>query len=236
VAKQNLDLRLTDIKVPLGKLTFWFDFSNTRGGEVRNVFNEDGSNLDIQSSSGWAIGLFHRTGEEAFFGGYNQLSLEYGEGAAYNFASTLDSSGPYLEDAWHFRVTDHFTIQPSPHFALQAVGVYDKIHYGGPDSDNQWISVGARPVYFFNDRFSMALEAGVDWVKSEPLGKDGHLWKVTFAPIQISLGQKFFSRPQLRAYVTYAGWSNDFKGSIGGIPYENDTRGLSYGIQAEAWW
>ena len=45
VAKQNLDLRLTDIKVPLGKLTFWFDFSNTRGGEVRNVFNEDGSNL-----------------------------------------------------------------------------------------------------------------------------------------------------------------------------------------------
>jgi maltoporin len=236
VAKQNLDLRLTDIKVPLGKLTFWFDFSNTRGGEVRNVFNEDGSNLDIQSSSGWAIGLFHRTGEEAFFGGYNQLSLEYGEGAAYNFASTLDSSGPYLGDAWHFRVTDHFTIQPSPHFALQAVGVYDKIHYGGPDSDNRWISVGARPVYFFNDRFSMALEAGVDWVKSEPLGKDGHLWKVTFAPIQISLGQKFFSRPQLRAYVTYAGWSNDFKGSIGGIPYENDTRGLSYGIQAEAWW
>lgn len=236
VAKQNLDLRLTDIKVPLGKLTFWFDFSNTRGGEVRNVFNEDGSNLDIQSSSGWAIGLFHRTGEEAFLGGYNQLSLQYGEGAAYNFASTLDSSGPNLDDAWHFRVTDHFTIQPSPHFAVQAVGVYDKIHYGGPDSDNQWISVGARPVYFFNDRFSMALEAGVDWVNSDPLGKDGHLWKVTFAPIQISRGQKFFSRPQLRAYVTYAGWSNDFKGSVGGIPYENETNGLSYGIQAEAWW
>ena len=236
VAKQNLDLRLTDIKVPLGKLTFWFDFSNTRGGEVQNVFNEDGSNLHIQSSSGWAIGLFHRTGEEAFLGGYNQLSLQYGQGAAYNFASTLDSSGPYLDDAWHFRVTDHFTIQPSPHFAVQAVGLYDKIHYGGPDSDNRWISVGARPVYFFNDRFSMALEAGVDWVNSDPLGKDGHLWKVTFAPIQISRGQKFFSRPQLRAYVTYAGWSNDFKGSVGGIPYENDTRGLSYGIQAEAWW
>jgi len=236
VAKQNLDLRLTDIKVPLGKLTFWFDFSNTRGGEVRNVFNSDGSNLDIQSSSGWAIGVFHRTGETAFLGGYNQLSLQYGEGAAYNFASTLDSSGPFLDDAWHFRATDHFTIQPSPHFAVQAVGVYDKIHYGGPDSDNRWISVGARPVYFFSDRFSMALEAGVDWVKSDPLGRDGHLWKVTFAPIQISRGQKFFSRPQLRAYVTYAGWSNDFKGLVGGTPYENDTRGLSYGIQAEAWW
>lgn len=236
VAKQNLDLRLTDIKAPLGKLTFWFDFSNTRGGEVRNVFKEDGSDLHIQSSSGWAVGMFHRTGEEAFLGGYNQFSLQYGEGAAYNFASTLDSSGPRLDDAWHFRVTDHFTIQPSPRFAVQAVGVYDKIHYGGPDSDNRWISVGARPVYFFNDRFSMALEAGVDWVKSDPLGMDGHLWKVTFAPIQISRGQKFFSRPQLRAYVTYAGWSDDFKGSIGGTPYGNNMRGLSYGIQAEAWW
>ena len=93
-----------------------------------------------------------------------------------------------------------------------------------PNSDNRWISVGARPVYFFNDRFSMALEGGVDWVKSEPLGKDGHLWKVTFAPLQISLGQKFFSRPQLRAYVTYAGWSDDFQGSVGGTAYENDVQ------------
>ena len=82
----------------------------------------------------------------------------------------------------------------------------------------------------------MALEAGIDWVNSDPLHKDGHLWKVTFAPLQISRGQKFFSRPQLRAYVTYAGWSEDFKGSVGGIPYMEDTRGLSYGIQAEAWW
>ena len=236
VGKQNFDLRLTDIKVPLGKATLWFDFSDTRGGEVRNVFNEDGSDLRIQSSSGWAAGVFHRTGEEAFLGGYNQLSLQYGQGAAYNFASTLDSSGPNLDDAWHFRVTDHFTIQPSPSFAVQVVGVYDKIHYGGPGSDNRWISLGARPVYFFSDRFSTALEAGVDWVKSDPLGEDGHLWKVTFAPIQVSLGKRFFSRPQLRAYVTYAGWSSDFKGSIGGSPYENDTRGLSYGIQAEAWW
>ena len=236
LAKQNIDLRLTDIHVPLGKLTLWFDYSNVRGGDVTNVFNSDGSTIHVQSSSGWAVGLFHRTGEEAFLGGYNQFSIQYGTGAAYNFQSTLDSAGPNLDDAWHFRVTDHFTIQPWKHFAVQAVALYDKIHFGGPDSDNRWISVGARPVFFFNDRFSMALEAGVDWVKSEPLGTDGHLWKVTFAPLVISRGEKFFSRPQLRLYVTYAGWSDDFKGFVGGIPYADDTRGLSYGIQAEAWW
>jgi maltoporin len=236
LAKQNIDLRFTDIHVPLGKLTLWFDYSNVRGGDVTNVFNSDGSTIHVQSSSGWAVGLFHRTREEAFLGGYNQFSIQYGAGAAYNFQSTLDSAGPDLNDAWHFRVTDHFTIQPWKHFAMQAVGLYDKIHFGGPDSDNRWISVGARPIFFFNDRFSMALEAGIDWAKSDPLGTDGHLWKVTFVPLQISRGEKFFSRPQLRAFVTYAGWSNDFKGYVGGTPYQDDTRGLTYGIQAEAWW
>ena len=76
----------------------------------------------------------------------------------------------------------------------------------------------------------------MDWAKSDPLGTDGHLWKITFAPLVISRGEKFFSRPQLRAFVTYAGWSDDFKGYVGGTPYADDTRGLSYGIQAEAWW
>lgn len=236
LAKQNIDLRLTDIQVPLGKLTLWADYSNVRGGDVTNAFNPDGSNIHVQSSSGWAVGLFHRTKEEAFLGGYNQFSIQYGAGAAYNFQSTLDSAGPHLDDAWHFRVTDHFTIQPWKQFAVQAVGLYDKIHYGGSNSDNEWYSIGARPVVFWTDRFSTALEAGIDWVNSEPLHKDGHLWKVTFAPLQISRGEKFFSRPQLRMYVTYAGWSEDFKGSVGGTPYMDDTQGLSYGIQAEAWW
>ena len=236
LAMQNIDLRLTDLHVPLGKLTLWLDYSNVRGGDVTNVFNSDGSTIHVQSSSGFAVGLFHRTSEETFLGGYNQFSIQYGTGAAYNFHSTLDSAGPNLDDAWHFRVTDHFTIQPWKHFAVQAVALYDRIHYGGPDSDNRWFSVGARPVFFFNDRFSMMLEAGVDWAKSDPLGTDGSLWKVTFAPLVISRGEKFFSRPQLRAYVTYAGWSNDFKGYVGGTPYADDTRGLSYGIQAEAWW
>ena len=236
LAKQNIDFRLTDIPVPLGKLTLWVDYSNVRGGDVSNAFNPDGSNIHVQSSSGWAVGLFHRTPEETFLGGYNQFTIQYGAGAAYNFSSTLDSAGPNLDDAWHFRVTDHFTIQPWKQFAVQAVGLYDKIHYGGPDSDNEWYSLGARPVFFWNDRFSSALEAGIDWVNSDVTDKDGHLWKITFAPLVVSRGEKFFSRPQLRVYITYAGWTDSFKGSVGGTPYMDDTQGLSYGIQAEAWW
>jgi maltoporin len=235
VAKQNIDLRLYDIDALWGKLTFWFDYSHTKGGEVTNVFNPDGTPFNIQTSGGFALGLIHRTDEDKLFGGYNEFTIQYGEGAAYNFASTLDTSGPNLDDAWRFRVTDSFTIQPSPHFAMQALGLYEETKFGGPNSRDRWVSVGMRPVYYFNDRFSVALEAGVDWAKSEPLGTDGHLWKITIAP-QISRGNKFFSRPVLRAFVTYAAWSDDFKGLVGGTPFEHATDGFTYGVQAEAWW
>ena len=189
----------------------------------------------VESSSGWAIGLIHRTDEEKLFGGYNDFSIQYGTGAAYNFSSTLDASGPDLDEAWRFRVTDHFTIQPSPHFSMQALGLYEETEFGGPNSRQKWAALGARPVYHFNDRFSLAFEAGVDWAESEPLGTDGHLWKITLAP-QLSRGGKFFSRPVLRAFVTYAKWSDGFRGLVGGTPYENALDGLSFGLQAEAWW
>jgi maltoporin len=257
-AKHNLDIRLTDMKVLAGKLTLWLDYSHSRGGETRNVFDPNGNPISVETSSGWAIGLIHRTNEPTtvtatetkdgkngpapvettsggFLGGYNDFSIQYGTGAAYNFASTLDTSSPYLDDAWRFRVTDHFTIQPVPAFAMQAVGLYEETEFGGPNSRQKWGSLGMRPVYFINDRFSIAFEAGIDWARSEPLGTDGHLWKITLAP-QLSRGGKFFSRPTLRAFVTYAQWSDGFKGLVGGTPYENSTNGLSYGMQVESWW
>ena len=54
-------------------------------------------------------------------------------------------------------MTDHFTIQPVPQFAMQAVGLYEETEFGGPNSRQRWASVGARPIFFFNDRFSVAL-------------------------------------------------------------------------------
>jgi len=233
VAKQNLDLRLYDVKAPFGKLTFWFDYSDTQGGDLRNPVT--GGPVEIDSAGGWAVGLIHRTEGEKLWGGYNEFSIQYGEGAAYNFASTLDSSGPDIDEAWRFRVTDHITIQPSEHFSMQLVGLYEDTEFGGPDSRNHWASAGVRPIYHFNDRFSIALETGIDWAKNESLATEGSLWKVTLAP-QLSRGGKFFSRPVIRPFITWALWSDDFEGRIGGNPYENATDGLSYGIQAEAWW
>jgi maltoporin len=92
-----------------------------------------------------------------------------------------------------------------------------------------------RPIFHFTDTFSIALETGVDFVDSEPLGVNDYLWKITIAP-QLTRGRKFFSRPALRAFITYAKWGEEFRGKVGGSAYRNELEGLSYGVQLESWW
>jgi maltoporin len=46
----------------------------------------------------------------------------------------------------------------------------------------------------------------------------------------------FQHRPVLRAFLTYASWSDGFRGLVGGAPYFDRTNGLTYGVQAETWW
>jgi maltoporin len=98
-----------------------------------------------------------------------------------------------------------------------------------------WGSAGVRPIIFFNKYISLAFEGGVDWVKNTGQGTSSYLYKLTLCP-QVSLGNRFFSRPVIRAFVTYAHWGDEFQGQVGGNDYLGDTQGLTYGVQMEAWW
>jgi len=53
---------------------------------------------------------------------------------------------------------------------------------------------------------------------------------------QVSLGGRFMSRPVIRAFVTYASWSDDFVGLVGGTDFANDSNGLTAGMHMEVWW
>ncbi|WP_170157401.1 carbohydrate porin [Roseimicrobium gellanilyticum] len=234
-AKSTLDLRVYDIPAPLGKIGFWLAYAHSSGGEVLNVFDENGDRFSLETSQGFAVGMKHRTLPESFLGGYNEFSIQYGTGAAYNFASTIDVASPDIDDATRFRITDHFTIEPNRWLSLQAAAIYQDTDYGGPNSSEKWASFGVRPIFHFTDTFSIALETGVDFVDSEPLGVNDYLWKITLAP-QLTRGRKFFSRPALRAFITYAKWGDDFRGKVGGSAYRNELEGLSYGVQLESWW
>jgi maltoporin len=100
---------------------------------------------------------------------------------------------------------------------------------------DEWVSLGARPELFFTKRLSVAVEAGFDHTSSGTGQYEGWLQKLTVAP-QIGAGRKFFSRPVLRVFLTYAHWSDGLRGFVGGVPYNEKTSGLAYGVQAETWW
>ena len=67
------------------------------------------------------------------------------------------------------------------------------------------------------------------------------LTKVTLAP-ELSVGTKFFDRPVLRIFGTFARWNDD--AAANGVvlsdsnlsPFQHDRYGFTAGVQSEAWW
>jgi maltoporin len=225
-AKSNVDVRFYDLKGPAGLWSAWFDFATAKGGQTTT------GNL-IPTTNGYAFGLRHQRLE--WHGGYHSLEVGYGTGAASNFSTSIDNPTAFINSTARLVVTEHLLLQPNDRFAIMPIFVYQRTKDGNPHHDwNQWVSFGARPEVFFTRRISVAFEAGFDHTHS-PGQYDGWLRKYTIAP-QIGAGRKFFSRPVLRAFLTYANWSDGFRGFVGGTPYENRTSGLTYGVQAEHWW
>ncbi|HVJ09246.1 MAG TPA: carbohydrate porin [Acidisarcina sp.] len=230
-AKRNVDVRLYDIKTPAGQFGAWFDFATEKGGATP-------TGVVIPTTNGFAVGARFQTLE--WHGGYETASIQYARGAASNFSSSVDDPSRFQRTSERFQIVNHFLIQPNDKFAILPVVIYQRTEDGNAQhSPQHWVSLGARPEVFFSKYFSLAFEGGFDYTdgfNSAAGGPvSGWLRKYTIAP-QLGAGRKFFSRPVLRTFLTYADWSDEFRGLVGGVPYKNRTNGLSYGVQAETWW
>jgi maltoporin len=231
-AKSTLDVRLYDLKARAGLFGGWFDYATEKGGTTTATGNV------IPTTSGYAGGV--RLQNLEWHGGYNALAVQYGTGAASNFSTSVDFPTLYQKSSERLLVTNHMLIQANDKFAIMPIFLYQRTRDGdGLHGHNDWISFGARPEVFFSRYVSLAFEGGFDYTdgfNSIVNGRvDGWLRKFTIAP-QIGAGRKFFSRPVLRTFFTYANWSDGFRGLVGGAPYRNRTDGISYGVQAETWW
>jgi maltoporin len=222
------EFRLGGVKVnPGGDLTFGIDL---RFGDHSDAARAAG----IDDSDGQMYTIMHT--QQGFLGGFNKLALQYGRGVVSNLtANSPRFGGENSDKAW--RLTEQVLWEPqnSPINGM-ATFVYED-----QDDRQKWISIGARPVYHFNDKWSIALDVGHDRVKPER-GDTRTLTKVTLAP-QISAGAKFMSRPSLRLFYTYAKWNDaaqdaatpgDTLSSTG--TFGSKTHGSTIGFQAEAWW
>jgi maltoporin len=235
-SKNNLDVRLYDVPLPLGVGEFGLTYARADCGL-------DALGQSAPSSDGGAFTFLHTADKLPGAEGFNKLSFQFGTGAAMTFTSGFETFALGEEtfirhdpdDAWRVRVTEHLVASVGDSFAVGPVLVYELTDYKEEGGKVHWASAGVRPVWFLGSHFSLAAEAGVDWVKDEAAGTEGALYKATLAP-QISLGSEFFSRPALRAYVTYARWDDDFVGKVGGLDYADANDGVVYGIQMETWW
>ena len=225
LAKSNIDIRLYGVKGPGGEFAGWFNYATAKGG------TQAGTNLP--SVDGYGFGLKHQRLE--WHGGFHIFNIQYGTGAATNFSTSIDDPTRFLRTSERFLATEQILFQPNDKFAIMPIFVYQRLRDGIPNHGwDQWASFGARPEYFFTKHLSLAFEAGFDRTQSGTGQYEGWLRKLTIAP-QIGAGRKFFSRPVLRAFLTYANWSDGLKGFIGGNAYLRRTNGLTYGVQAETW-
>ncbi len=239
--KNSLDLRFYDIDVPYGKGFVWVDLAHSQ-----SRLRPNGVNVKVNGGGGAAFALGHESNE--FLGGRNIFMVQYGFGAASNFKATQEdyaflnpAAAPAAplnvntEDAWQFRVVEDIVIQPYDDLSLQGTFVYNEANTGAAVNPRRtWISAGVRPIYYFDDFFSIAVEGGIDHTSGDGV-PSGELYKFTFAP-QITPKTNFFSRPAIRFFITYAFWSDSFKGSVSSRNYTTNTDGLNIGVQAEAWW
>ena len=232
-AKSNIDVRLYDIRAPFGRLGLWFDYAHAKGGTTQ-------TGTFIPTADGYAFGLRFQRLE--WYGGYHTFSVQYGKGAASTFSTSIDDPNPFLKSSERLLITEHLLIQPNERFAVMPIFIFQRKRDGQPGHGfNDWASFGVRPQIFFTKYISLAFEGGFDhtegFVNTQTGNRqfDGWLRKFTIAP-QIGAGRQFFSRPVLRAFLTYASWSNGFRGLVGGVPFEDRTSGLTYGLQAETWW
>lgn len=215
----RLNADLTEIAVnPGGKLrvTATATHGNFTGGE-----------------SGFGLSLQHDQENFLGLGGTNRLWLQYAQGSAgldSNFGNLAAPSGTKS-----FRIVESLTWQMG---ALggqaQAMFQNDKDDAGGKVDS---MTIGGRASYALTKNFKLVSELGYSQKKPDG-GATQKLAKFTFAPT-LATGPSFWSRPELRLYVTTAKWNDaaNAAAGVGGITGIGDgkTKGTSYGAQVEIW-
>jgi len=236
----TFDVRMDEIKLPLGKLGLSFDAVYFDGDD----FTRDGDEhpISVENSAGWGVGIYYTIEDDSTY--RNRFVAQYGNGVASSFRSVI-TPPPHLiidegesldmDEFKRLLLINDFVVDTQSGWSLTLAAVYDYYDLGQGGNDKlEWYSLGARPVYFFTEHLSLAIEAGWDYTDTEG-GAKGSLWKATIAP-QITPASHILSRPALRAFVTYAWWSDEFRGSVAENTYSDETEGLSAGLQMETWW
>jgi maltoporin len=184
---------------------------------------------------GWSLSLLHT--QKPLLGGTNKFGLQYGVGPGIGLGTTGDLRAN--RDTRRWRVLESVDWQATAAFGGQALVGYQKDMAG--NASQSWWTTGTRASYAFSDHFKLLAEVGQDRVKPDA-GPLRILNKITFAPAW-AMASNFWSRPELRLYVTYASWNRAAQNAAASGtalaadgPFGNRLQGSSVGVQVESWW
>lgn len=238
---------ISGISAGPGKLgVAWYktdgDSTDTRPANRLNV-----ELLDIAANPGGKANLFFTYVKGDFDGGTSGLglSVRHNQDLGGNFSNTLwaqmATGSASLESnfgdltrkssAKSFRLVESINWQ-SGVFGGQALALV------GRSEDNTGkktvaTTLGGRMSYGVTKNFKMVAELGVSRYKTD--GSDAaRLTKLTIAPT-LSVNSDFWSRPELRLYVTTAKWNSGAGNVTGQANLANKTSNTSAGAQVE-WW
>ncbi len=240
INNSSYEIRFLDIALnKQHKLNLFSEYIVRDGGDLLSV-----NNVTITTSSEHGFGLGAWINSKFNFGAANTIAFIFRDGAAFRQSSVnpnpvREDQGFDLDNADYWEINNNFIYDSNPYSVVWAFVIRHEDRGVNNNSKIQWYSTGVRPIIYFTDHINLALEMGIDYVDNDVLQVEGLLSKFT-AAIQISKERGFYSRPVVRLFATQAYWSNDFKGLVGNAPddapFEDNTQGLTFGVQFEHWW
>lgn len=198
---------------------------------------------DSTSHSGWQATVLHK--QDKVWGGANTFGIQYGvgpgTGAGGQCCDRMGTTGSIRNgsDVTRLRIFNSLWIQPTPEWSAEMIAIVQRDKSDASGGSSTWTTLGVRPVYAVNDNFKLQFELGTDRVTSPTGGAAQRLTKLTFAPT-LTAGKGYWSRPELRAFVTYGKWNDAATAAVNkanesGPVYGNATSGTSFGLQVETW-
>lgn len=222
-------------KATAGRVTAdLYDINTNPGGKFRVVASLVNGDY-INGSSGTSVSLKHDQSDFGMKGLTNSLWLQAAQGHAALTGGFTDTKHSGV------RAVDSINWQSGPWGGqAQAVWERDKTHNDLTDAATKVTrtSLGGRVTYAVTQNFKMQGEVGITSAKQDGVAGTGKLNKFTIAPT-LALNGDFWSRPELRFYVTHVTWNDDARNISGSTPAGlTDTSKKSatlVGMQAEVW-
>jgi maltoporin len=202
------------------------------GGKLRVLMTAvNGSGL-AHTSTGSGISLVHNQSDFLVKGLNNALFLQTSNGHA-RIDGEFEGIDGVSAGKQVTRIADSLSWQMGA-FGGQTVLSYQTNKDEKTGVETKDTSIGGRISYAFSKNFKLLVDAATTTRTGN--GPDQRLDKLTIAPT-LSVGPDFYSRPELRLYVTMSNW-NDAAAAANASSFGagGKTSRTVAGIQYEIWW